>query len=93
MENCTKHQNYLKRLCTSLIIVHRYKQHGMTSRKAFYKKEGKVGFLNQARTAKTRAWFLEIDLVRALVCVCVSVCLCVCVSAPKGIINQWRDMV
>ena len=35
-----------KHLCTSLIIVHRYKQHGMTFRKAFYKKlkEGKAGF-------------------------------------------------
>ena len=37
MENCTKHQNFLKRLHTSLIIVHRYKQDGMTFMKAFYK--------------------------------------------------------
>ena len=29
--------NFLKQLSTSLIIVHRYKQHGMTSMKAFYK--------------------------------------------------------
>ena len=36
-----------------------------------------------------RAWFLEIALVRMLVCMCVSVC----VSAPKAINNQWRDMV
>ena len=33
----------------------------------------------------TRAWFLEIALVRASVCVCVSV--------PEAINNQWRDMV
>ena len=36
-ENRTKHQNFLKQLRTSLIIVHRYKQRGMTSMKAFYK--------------------------------------------------------
>ena len=36
-----------------------------------------------------RAWFLEIALVRVLVCVCVYVC----VSAPKAINNQWHDMV
>ena len=41
-----KHQNFLKRLCTSFIIVHRYKQHGMTLMKAFYNKlkEDRVGF-------------------------------------------------
>ena len=51
MENwilCTKHQNFLKPLHTSLIIVHRHKQGGMIFRKAFSKKlkEGKAGFLN-----------------------------------------------
>ena len=34
---------------------------------------------------------------RACVCVCLCVCLCVSVcvsvSAPKGINNQWHDMV
>ena len=43
--------------------------------------------LNQARAEATRAWFLEIALVRA------SVCVCVYVSTPEGINNQWRDMV
>ena len=28
-----------------------------------------------------------------LVCTSVCVCVCVCVLAPKGINNQWRDMV
>ena len=35
------------------------------------------------------AWFLEITLVRTLVCVCV----CVYVSTLEGINNQWSDMV
>ena len=35
----------------------------------------KVSFFNQAHAA--RAWFLEIALVRTLVCVCVCVCVCV----------------
>ena len=46
MDLFTKHQSFLKFLRTNLIIVHRYKQHGMTFRKAFYKKmkEGKASF-------------------------------------------------
>ena len=42
--------------------------------------------LNQVWPLATRAWFLEIALVRA------SVCVCVCESAPEGINNQWRDV-
>ena len=40
----------------------------------------------QARHAPlaTRAWFLEIALVRTSVCMCV--------SAHEGINNQWRDI-
>ena len=46
MDPFYKQQNFLKCLHTSLIIVHNVKQHGMTSRKAFYKKlkKGKAGF-------------------------------------------------
>ena len=42
MKNCIKHQNFLKRLHTSLIIAHRYKQCRMTSREAFYKNRKRV---------------------------------------------------
>ena len=45
-----KQQNFLKHLHTSLIIVHRYKQHGVTPRKAFYKrlKEGKAIYFERS---------------------------------------------
>ena len=38
MDPFKKHQNFLKHLRTSLIIVHRYKEHEMIPWKAFYKK-------------------------------------------------------
>ena len=50
--------NFLKQLHTSLITVHRHKQCGMTSRKAFYKKlkEGKAGFLNSKFSGWSLLW-------------------------------------
>ena len=53
-------------------------------------------------TKGRQAWFLEIALVRALVCVCVRacvcmcLCLCVCASAPRPLITSgviWCDIV
>ena len=45
MDSFYKHQNFLKCLCTSLIIVHTVKQHEMTPKKLFIKVEdGKADF-------------------------------------------------
>ena len=48
-----------------------------------------IVLLNQACTGllPAHAWFLEIALVHTLVCMSVRV------SAPKGINNQWCDMM
>ena len=47
-----------------------------------------VQFINQARTGRRLAWFLEIYLVYE---VCVGVYVCVCVSATKASV-MWRDV-
>ena len=50
------------------------------------------------RPKAARVWFLEIALVRALVCVCVCVCVCMCVSVcppPRPLITSgviWCDI-
>ena len=45
--------------------------------------EVSVLFKSGVRGQKLHAWFLEIVLVRTLVCVCVCVCVCLCVR-PQG---------
>ena len=53
-------------------------------------------FLNQAQVRPDAPGYLKLLWFThwyVCVCVCLSVCLFVCLSAPKGINNQWRDML
>ena len=57
------------------------------------------GFLLVCVRVRVRVCVCVCMRVRVSVCVCVYVCMCVyvcvllCVSSPKGINNQWHDMV